>query len=248
VVDVTSTSPSVAVGPFAEAEPDRFTEWLRARSDERWDEATGHRFTEELADGTLEADVLRRYLLQDYVFLREATGLVAAAAADAPDVDSRGEIAEFLAMLCSDENDYFRRAFEELGVPESTYEAPDLTPTTEAFLDLVHRAENEGGYAESLAVFVPAEWVYLEWGRRADERADDDLPFTHREWIDLHAEDSFVEFVTWLRGELDRVGPDLAPRRQRHVARLFERTVDLEVAFFEAAYVAGPTDSPPSPR
>lgn len=240
---MTSTSPAVAAGPFAEADQDRFTEWLRARTGERWAAATEHRFTEELADGTLDEAVLQRYLLQDYVFLLEATGLVASAAADAPDVDARGEMAEFLAMLCSDENDYFRRAFDELGVPEERYESPALTPTTEAFLDLVHRAASEGGYAESLAVFVPAEWVYLSWGQSAADRSADDLPFTHRDWIDLHADAGFVEFVTWLRGELDSVGPELAPRRQRHVARLFERTVDLEVAFFDAAYGEAPAAS-----
>lgn len=233
---MTPGSETVDSAPFAAADEDRFTEWLRSGTGDRWTAATEHRFTEELAAGTLETAVLERYLLQDYVFLREATGLVASAAAEAPDVESRGEIAEFLATLCSDENDYFRRAFDALGVPESEFEAPDLTPTTEAFLDLVHRAAGEVGYAESLAVFVPAEWVYLEWGRRAAERAAADLPFTHREWIDLHADESFVGFVTWLRGELDAVGPELSLRRQRRVARLFERTVDLEVAFFDAAY------------
>lgn len=229
-------SSEVAVGPFAEADHDRFTAWLRDRTGDRWQAATRHRFTEELADGTLESDVLRNYLLQDYVFMREATALVAGAATDAPDVAARGGIAEFLAMLCDDEDDYFRRAFDALGVPESRYEAPERTATTEAFVDLVHRAANEGGYAESLAVFVPAEWVYLAWGERAADAAAADLPATHREWIELHADDSFEAFVTWLRGELDAVGPELSPRRQRRVARLFERTVDLEVAFFDAAY------------
>ena len=78
--------------------------------------------------------------------------------------------------------------------------------------------------------------MYLGWGQRAAARAVGDLPLTHREWIDLHAEEPFEAFVTWLRGELDLVGPDLTARRQRHVARFFERTVDLEVAFFDAAY------------
>jgi thiaminase/transcriptional activator TenA len=84
-------------------------------------------------------------------------------------------------------------------------------------------------------VFVPAEWVYLTWASCA---AEGDRPdrFYLDEWIDLHAVEAFEAFVTWLRDQLDAVGPALAPERQERVATLFERTVDLEVRFFDAAY------------
>ncbi len=36
--------------------------------------------------------------------------------------------------------------------------------------------------------------------------------------------------------ELDREGTAASPRRQRRLDRLFCRTVELEVAFFEMAY------------
>lgn len=59
----------------------------------------------------------------------------------------------------------------------------------------------------------------------------------------LRATPSFVEFVDWLRGQLNERGPDLSGRRQARVERLFRRTVDLEVAFFETAYESADSTS-----
>ncbi len=75
------------------------------------------------------------------------------------------------------------------------------------------------------------------------------LPFYFAEWVDLHAVDSFVAFVDWLRGELDAIGPSLSPRREARVASLFDRTVALERQFFETAYEnpRAPVDSEVSP-
>ena len=73
----------------------------------------------------------------------------------------------------------------------------------------------------------------------APPSAGADLPAPYAEWIDLHAVSSFVEFVAWLRGQLDAVGPELSARREARVRRLFRRTVDLEIAFFDAAYTDG---------
>jgi thiaminase/transcriptional activator TenA len=224
-----------ATGPFADSGHDRFTEWLRERSEPDWTAATEHRFTEELGADTLDDDVFRRYLVADYRFVETLTSTIAYAAAQAPGVDERVRFAEFLTTVGTDETDYFERSFDALGVPESGRGGPPQSPVAREFDDLLRRASLEGGYAESLAVFVPAEWVYLTWATRAaaGERPD---RFYLDEWIDLHAIPAFDEFVEWLRGQLDAVGPTLSSSRQRDVARLFERTVALEVTFFDAAY------------
>ena len=62
------------------------------------------------------------------------------------------------------------------------------------------------------------------------------LPADLAEWVDLHSNPDFEAFVGWLRAELDREGVTAAPRRRRRLDRLFARTVELEAAFFEAAY------------
>ncbi|RDI70940.1 TenA family protein [Halopelagius longus] len=223
---------------YAEArEEARFTDWLRERAEPAWSDATGHRFTRELGSDELDDDAFRRYLLQDYAFLETLVGTFGHAVGDAPTMASKGRLAEFLGTLTAEENDYFERSFEALGVPESAYADPTTTKTTRAFEDLLRRAGTEGGYAEALAVLVPAEWVYLAWA----DAVRDESPsrFYLAEWIDLHANEEFEAFVAWLRAELDREGEAASSRRRRRLERLFRRTVELEVAFFESAYDDG---------
>lgn len=219
---------------FAGSGHGRYTDWLRARTGTDWAEATEHRFVRELGTDTLDDAAFRRYLVQDYAFVDALTSLIGHAAGHAPTIEARVELADFLTTVGTDENDYFRRSFDALGVPEADRTDPASTPTTRAFEDLIGRT-TRAGYAEALAVFVPAEWVYLEWATTA---AEGDRPdrFYLDEWIDLHAIPAFREFVGWLREQLDAVGPTLSPRRERRVDRLFRRTVELEVALFDAAY------------
>jgi thiaminase/transcriptional activator TenA len=56
--------------------------------------------------------------------------------------------------------------------------------------------------------------------------------FVHAEWITLHDNPDFRDFVAFLLAELDRVGPaDEAVSKD-----FFLRAVALERAFFDAAY------------
>lgn len=228
--DVPDTFETYATG----REDARFTEWLRRRSEPDWTSAVEHRFVDELASGGIDDRVFRQYLVQDYAFLDTLIGTFGHAVGDAPDLAARSRLVDFLATLTDDENDYFERSFEALGVSESTDGDLDRTPTTRAFEDLLGRAAREGGYAETLSVLVPAEWLYLSWASARAEATPGQ--FYLREWIALHANDEFASFVEWLRTELDQAGAAASARRRDRIERQFRRTVELEVAFFESAY------------
>jgi thiaminase/transcriptional activator TenA len=238
---------------FTDSDHDRFTDWLRARSEPDWTAAATHRFTDRLGDGTLADSVFRRYLVQDYAFLGELVGLIGHAVGDAPTATARSRLVDFLAVLTDDEDDYFRRSFDALDVPASEWSVSDstdhcdrtalveTTDTTDALIDLLNRAAREGGYAERLAVLVPAEWLYREWATRVAAEYGDGTrtatgAFYRDEWVELHATDGFCETVAWLREELDEYGPRLSRRRKERVEWLFCRTTALEHAFFEAAF------------
>ena len=212
----------------------RFTDWLRVCAEPHWTRATSHRFTRELADDTLSDAVFASYLVQDYVFIDALASLVGFAVGHAPEMAQKGRLTSFLSVLTGGETSYFLRAFEALGVVEADRLGAERGPVTRRFEDLLAATARTGGYAEIMAVLAPIEWVYLAWaGDAADKRPS---RFYYAEWITLHADPGFRDFVEWMQGELDRIGPALPPGRQRHLAELFGRVCELEVAFFDAAY------------
>ncbi len=217
----------------ADREAAPFTEWLRERSEPTWTEAVNHRFTRELGDGTIEDGVFSRYLIQDYAFVGTLVSLVGHGIGQAPSMAEKRRLVEFADAITDDEDDYFARSFDALSVPENDRVDPRKHAVTAGFEDLLLRAAREGGYAETLAVLVPVEWVYLEWATAVEEYPK---PFYLAEWVELHDDPGFEAVVTWLREQLDSEGPTLSPRRQERVAGLFTRAVEYEVAFFEMVY------------
>jgi thiaminase/transcriptional activator TenA len=215
----------------------RFTEWLREAAEPDWTGAVAHRFTRELLAGTVAPEVMARYLVQDYAFIDGFVALLGAAVHAAPGLPSRLPLARFLGMVASEENTYFTRAFDALGVPQALRDAPPLSAPARGFQDLMAEAAAGGRYADALAVLVATEWVYLSWASPGREggRAG---PFWCTEWVDLHAGPGFEALVGWLRGELDREGPALDEAGRARVLALFRRAAALERAFFDAAYEA----------
>jgi thiaminase/transcriptional activator TenA len=151
-------------------------------------------------------------------------------------MEEMGRIAQQLAVLTGGENDYFLRAFDELGVPEEEYTDAELRPNAEAFVDFVMRVAHGGSYDEVLTVITAAGWVYLDWCEYAVEGEQDRWYLD--EWAELHVVDGFVEYVEWLRDQLDERGPELSNERRARIEELFARTVELEARFFDAAYDA----------
>ncbi|MEN2991374.1 TenA family protein [Tistrella sp. BH-R2-4] len=212
----------------------RLSLWLRDRSEPDWSAVVAHRFTGELIAGSVADDVMRRYLIQDHRFVDGFVALLGAAIAAADRFETRIPLTRFAAMVTSDENDYFLRAFDALGVTEATRrDTPDHAATT-TFQALMTEARLTADYPCCLAVLVVAEWSYLTWAARADGRLPD--RFEHAEWITLHDNPFFRDFVGWLVSELDRVGPTLNDDARARVEDLFRRAVAAERAFFDAAY------------
>jgi thiaminase/transcriptional activator TenA len=207
-----------------------FSQRLRAAAGPAWSRAVEHRFVRELCEGRIADADMARYLVQDHRFIDAFVTLLGAAIAGADDFSARLRLGRFAGMVCSEENDYFLRAFEALGVDEvARTQAPDAAPTA-AFKALMREAAASSSYAAALAVLNVAEGLYLDWAQRAPQPRPPS--FVHAEWITLHDNPFFADFVGFLRAELDRVGP-----AEEALARsFFERAVALELAFFDAVY------------
>ncbi|MEO1115135.1 MAG: TenA family protein [Pseudomonadota bacterium] len=221
----------------------RFTDWLALRAEPFWSAATDHAFTHAIGDGTMPDDAYVRYLIEDYTFITDLASTLGYLVAKAPAMQAKSRLSAFLALLTSEENDYFLRSFQALGVPQETYARAAQGPVTRAFADLLLKSSGNGTYAEGLTCLLCAEWCYLTWGVR-EARKPRPPQFYLAEWIDLHAVAGFEDFVNWIRQELDRIGPSLSHEMQERLADLFRQMSALERDFFETAWTGRPTQHP----
>jgi len=209
--------------------PERFTETLHAASEPDWSHAVEHRFVNELFTGAVPDAVMARYLIQDHRFLDSFLTLLGAALASADTFEARLRFGRFIGLMSGEENTYFLRAFEALGVTEDRRATDPDTHPTAGFKAIMREAAETRSYAAVLSVLLVAEWLYLDWASRAPKPLPNN--FVHAEWIMLHDNADFRSFVDFLRAELDRVGLEYADLCRD----FFRRAVVLELSFFEAA-------------
>lgn len=204
---------------------------LLKSSQKDWQAAVNHRFVKELFEGTIENEVLKEYLIQDYHFFDAFLSMLGACVAHADKLESKLRFAKQLGFLEADEDGYFQKAFRELKVSEKDYLEATLHLVTKDFQKLMYSAVASSDYAQLLVMLVIAEGLYLDWGSK-------DLPlpesYLHQEWINLHRGHFFTEWVQFLVDELNRVGKgleDLTELQQR-----WNQAVALELAFFDIGY------------
>jgi thiaminase (transcriptional activator TenA) len=211
----------------------RYTDELRLAAGDQWTRVVNHRFTTELAAGTIDYNnVLIPYLIQDHRFLDSFSVLLASVIASLPTLQQRIPLCQFLGVITGPENTYFERAFKALDVTEEQRsQIPNAEVTTkfcclmrEVAIGQGHDTAGRGGtgtvnilgsstLAEKLAVLVVCEWSYLSWGQRVVNVESDDRPVTVQrndfvcyEWIDLHSGPEFEEIVDYMRQLLDEEG------------------------------------------
>ncbi|GMH90966.1 hypothetical protein TrST_g6859 [Triparma strigata] len=212
-----------------------FTEQLRSANESQWQKITQHEFTKKLASGTLLPQNLKRYLLNDHLFLDSFIILLSTMVSHARTLSDRIPGCQFLGLITSSENNYFEDTFTSLNVTPTERSTYKMEKVAQDFINIMKEASSTGSVSCCLAVLCVCEWSYLEWGTIASKTSKvKDQPNFQR-WIDLHSGEYFESVVGYLRGLLDEEENVIGEEERAKVEDLFKRTVDLEVEFFDMA-------------
>lgn len=222
-----------------------FSDWVRSEAGPLWGQMVQHRFTVDVAMDRLPPDVWRRYLLYEHAFVETAVTIFGYALVKAPSIDEQARLSTVLHELTTDQVDYFDRVLARLGTTQDERRAPALPAAVSAFRDGMLALAAHGTYEEVIGGMAAAEWMYLTWCTSAHERPQSDMAMA--DWVALHVTPRFTDQVAWLRGQLDRYGPESSQRHQDAVAKAFRHTLALEIEFHHAPYLdGGPAEDPES--
>ena len=204
-----------------------------------WDAQLEHPFVKGIGDGTLEEERFRRWVLQDYGYLKEFSRIFAWAVAKADRLESMGWYAKVLDLTLNSEMELHRGYAARFGISSEELEAEPMWPTTRAYTDFLVRTAADGDMADLLAALLPCAWGYVVIGRAlAKGRLPDDPRYA--EWIGQYASDEFAEAGAWLRSELDRVtspgGAEVAEEKRARLQEIFVLSSRYELRFWDMCW------------
>jgi thiaminase (transcriptional activator TenA) len=213
----------------------RITDGLYRAAQPLWDAQLEHPFVMGIGDGTLEEGRFRRWVLQDYGYLKEFARIFAWAVAKADRLESMGWYAKVLDLTLNGEMELHRAYAARFGISPAELESEPMWPTTRAYTDFLVRTAADGDMADLLAALLPCAWGYVVIGRAlaAGSPPDDQR---YADWIAQYASEEFAEAAEWLRAELDRVAEGVGDAKRRRLEEIFVLSSRYELRFWDMCW------------
>ncbi len=183
-----------------------------------------HPFVQGIASGDLLLDRFRFYVGQDAYFLEAFARAYALLVAKAPD---REGLVKFKGLLdgALDELRLHRGYAQRWAVDLE----PAPAPATSAYTDFLLRTAALEPVGHGVAAQTPCMRLYAFLGTELRSRVREGNPYA--EWVHTYAGPEFGRLVETLEELLDRYGGE-----RRRLEWLYRRAMELELAFFEAAW------------
>ncbi len=198
--------------------------WRRNR--DLADACLAHPFVRGIASGELARGRFQVYVAQDAYFLEAFTRAYALALARCPD---REGLAVFKDLLVG--------VFDELRLHRGYAErwqislAPEPLASTSAYCDFLLRTASLEPVGHTIAAMTPCMRLYAFLGQALAAKLDPETPY--REWVETYASADAEALASRLEALLERYGGEPA-----RLAGLYRRAMELELAFFQAAWEA----------
>jgi thiaminase/transcriptional activator TenA len=167
-----------------------FTDELLKAVRPLWDAQLGHPFVAGIGDGSLEVARFKRWVRQDYLYLKEYARLFAWAVAKADRLESMGWYASVLHLTLNTEMGLHRAYAERFGIPAQELEAEPMWPTNRAYTDFLIRTAADGDLADLVAALLPCAWGYVYVAQHlAKGRTPEDPRYA--DWIAQYVSEEF---------------------------------------------------------
>jgi thiaminase/transcriptional activator TenA len=212
-----------------------FTDELHAAAKSIWGAQLEHPYVKGVGDGSLDEELFKNWVLQDYRYLKEFARIFAWAVAKADRLDSMGWYAAVLNLTLNTEMELHRQYAARFGLTPDDLEAAPMWPTTRAYTDFLVRTAADGDMADLVAALLPCAWGYVYV---AKELAKGEPPQDQRyaDWIAQYASDEFAEAAEWLKAEMNRLAEGGSPDKRARLTELFVLSSRYEWQFWEMCW------------
>ncbi len=217
------------------AAEDRFTARLWAGIDSIYQDILRHPFLDGLADGSLDRQVFRFYVLEDALYLHEFARAVAILGGKAPHPDITAALCGDAVATVEAEREQLGRFISELGGSRDELFVRQPAPTNRAYTSYFLSQVHAKPFHEGLAAILHCYWIYAEVGKELLRRPPSPDPLFRR-WIESYGSEEYDAVVQRVVQLTDDVAEGLGPDARKAMAGHFAMSSRYEWMFWDMAW------------
>ena len=213
------------------------TERLLACTQKLWDSYLEHPFVRGIADGTLDEEKFRYYMVQDYVYLIDYAKVFALGVAKAQDTETMRLFADYVHQILDGEMDIHKGYMKRLGIALRDAESAKPALDNRSYTAYMMRIAYDEGPAEIMAAILSCALSYEHIARRMLEThpGADGHPF-YGEWVRGYADEGYHKANLELVALTERLTEDCTERQLCHLEEIFTICSRYEKAFWDMAW------------
>ena len=187
-------------------------------------------FIKELADGTLDPEIFRRYIEQDNLYITEYSRVLAHIASRLGDIDDMDAFLKFAG-----DGVLMEKALHSMYVSDGTKE---MSPTCLFYTSLLKAQSMEPVEVEAAAV-LPCFWIYLAVGKYILSIAKlEDNPYA--DWIKAYSDQAFDAATEKAIAICDKLAEASSDEVRIRMNDIYVKAARMEWRFCDAAYTPHP--------
>ena len=206
---------------------------MRETADKQFRDFLKRPFITELGQGKLSLAKFRYYIIQDNLFLEDATQARRLMAAKAPR-RLRANLDRLLKSMNRFELFSRRQAVSKrLGITASTMRQAHRSPTTITYTSFLIRTAAIATVGESLAAMMACPWTYSELGEKYANSPAMKHPI-FGPWLTIYQTPAMNSWLEELKNIIDKIPAE--QRIKRRMIHNFVTACKLECMFWDMAY------------
>ena len=215
----------------------RLSELLFAKTKELWDEAASKPFVVQMAKGTLDEGLFRRYMLQDYLYLKDYIGILK----DIWEIAEDEKIKTFLKRIIDGTVDETERVhvanMKELGITADDIAGSVKFPVITAYVEYMRECTDRYGLTGGITSLLQCSWVYAYIAEKVLQRFPDEIRNSaYGSWFEAYSCQSYLDTNRLWIDLLDELSEGADEKTADEMCRIFERCALYENELWDALY------------
>ena len=210
----------------------KLSEKLYERAKPLWDKESENYFVSAMAEGTLDEEKYRAYMLQDHCYLIDYIGILEFMREQAEDA----EVANFLKKAADstrfEKDTVHVPNMKVLGITDEEISSTEKAPESEEYLTyMMDKAKESLIYG--ITALLQCSWGYAYIARKVADRYGEKLessPYT--DWFSAYTSEEYSEANQRWIDILDRVAKDISHAEEEKLCEIFEKCAHYETRFW----------------